>query len=140
MTFFGWKPEAQHTGVYLLTCSLTYFIALAYHAYQKSPAGYLAGAIRENEIRVEYLGNSARKLLHFKYVIASIISALAGSAERARDRTRRPGDGLLDDVGRVRLHRHPRRHRSRRRALHRLDAVFARSAPMPTRSRRTPGR
>ena len=78
VTFFGWKPEAQHTGVYLLTCSLTYFIALAYHAYQKSPAGYVAGAIRENEIRVEYLGNSAQRLLHFKYVIASVISALGG--------------------------------------------------------------
>jgi branched-chain amino acid transport system permease protein len=78
VTFFGWKPGAQRTGVYLLTCLLAYFIALAYHYYQKSPAGYLAGAIRENEIRVEYLGSSAQQLLYFKYVLASVISALGG--------------------------------------------------------------
>jgi branched-chain amino acid transport system permease protein len=78
VTFFGWEPEAQRTGVYVLTCVFAYLVALAYHYYQKSPAGYLAGAIRENEIRVEYLGSSARRLLHFKYVIAAIISALGG--------------------------------------------------------------
>jgi len=78
MTFFGWKPEAQSTGVYILTCVLAFLIAAAYHRYQKSPAGYLAGAIRENEIRVEYLGSSAQSLLHCKYVIASVISAVGG--------------------------------------------------------------
>ncbi len=78
VTFFGWEPEAQQTGVYILTCLLAYVIALAYHSYQRSPAGYLAGAIRENEIRVEYLGSSAQRLLHAKYVMASVISALGG--------------------------------------------------------------
>ena len=78
VTFFGWEPEAQHTGIYVLTCLLAYVIALAYHNYQRSPAGYLAGAIRENEIRVEYLGSSAQRLLHAKYVMASVISALGG--------------------------------------------------------------
>jgi branched-chain amino acid transport system permease protein len=78
MTFFGWKPQAQSTGVYILTCLLAYVIALAYYYYQKSPAGYLAGAIRENEIRVEYLGSSAQWLLHSKYVMASVISAVGG--------------------------------------------------------------
>lgn len=78
MTFFGWKPEAQSTGVYFVTCLLAYIIAFAYHHYQKSPAGYLAGAIRENEIRVEYLGSSAQRLLHAKYVMASVISAVGG--------------------------------------------------------------
>ncbi|MBK8210658.1 MAG: branched-chain amino acid ABC transporter permease [Rhodospirillales bacterium] len=78
MTFFGWKPAVQSTGVYVITCFLAYMIALAYHYYQKSPAGYLAGAIRENEIRVEYLGSSAQWLLHAKYVMASVISAVGG--------------------------------------------------------------
>jgi ABC-type branched-subunit amino acid transport system permease subunit len=78
MTFFGWKPDAQSTGVYVLTCVLAFVIAVAYHRYQHSPAGYLAGAIRENEIRVEYLGSSTQSLLHCKYVIASIISAIGG--------------------------------------------------------------
>lgn len=78
VVFFGWKPEAQGTGVYILTCALVYLIAIAYHRYQKSPAGYLANAVRENEIRVEYLGTSAQSLLHCKYVLASVISAIGG--------------------------------------------------------------
>ncbi len=78
MTFFGWTPETQSTAVYILTCLLVYLIALAYHYYQESPAGYLAGAIRENEIRVEYLGSSPQRLLHCKYVMASVIAAVGG--------------------------------------------------------------
>ncbi|MFO1128400.1 MAG: branched-chain amino acid ABC transporter permease [Rhodospirillales bacterium] len=78
VTFFGWAPAAQQTGVYILSCVVAYLIALLYHRYQQSPAGYLAGAIRENEIRVEYLGRSAQRLLHAKYVLASVISAVGG--------------------------------------------------------------
>lgn len=76
--FLGWTPASQQTGVYVLTCLVTFVIAALYHRYQHAPAGYLAGAIRENEIRVEYLGRSAQRLLHGKYVIASVISALGG--------------------------------------------------------------
>jgi branched-chain amino acid transport system permease protein len=78
VTFFGWRPDAQSTGVYLLTCGLVFIVAVIYHSYQKSPAGFLAGAIRENEIRVEYLGTSPQHLLHAKYLIAAVISALGG--------------------------------------------------------------
>lgn len=78
VTFFGVRPAVPGHAVYLLTCSIVWAIAVAYHFYQWSPAGYAAGAIRENEIRVEYLGVSAQGLLYGKYLAAAMISALGG--------------------------------------------------------------
>lgn len=78
VSFFGFKPEVQGQGVYLLTCLLVWLFALAYHAYQRSPAGLAAGAIRENEIRVEYLGLSAYRLLYAKYVAAAVMAGVGG--------------------------------------------------------------
>ena len=35
-------------------------------------------AIRENEIRVEYLGMSARRIVYIKYILAAVLAALGG--------------------------------------------------------------
>jgi len=40
--------------------------------------GYIGEAIRENEIRVEYLGASARRAVHVKLVIAAGLAGLGG--------------------------------------------------------------
>jgi branched-chain amino acid transport system permease protein len=78
VSFLGIKPAVQGHGVYLLTCLVVWAVAVAYYLYQHSPAGYAAGAIRENEIRVEYLGLSAQRLLYGKYVAAAVMSGLGG--------------------------------------------------------------
>jgi ABC-type branched-subunit amino acid transport system permease subunit len=46
--------------------------------YLRSGMGFAGASIRENEIRVEYLGISARRLVYVKYVLAAILASLGG--------------------------------------------------------------
>jgi branched-chain amino acid transport system permease protein len=69
---------AQRYATYALTCALAFAVALALNRYLVSTLGYLGDAIRENEIRVEYLGASVRRVLYLKYVIAAAVSGLGG--------------------------------------------------------------
>jgi len=41
--------------------------------------GHLTTAIRDNEIRVEYLGFSVRRAIHAKYLIAAALSGAGGA-------------------------------------------------------------
>jgi branched-chain amino acid transport system permease protein len=52
--------------------------ALLVHRYLGTPLGRLAPAIKDNEIRVEYMGASARRAIHVKYVIAAALAGLGG--------------------------------------------------------------
>jgi len=52
--------------------------ALLAHRYLGTPLGRLAPAIKDNEIRVEYMGASARRAIHVKYVIAAALAGLGG--------------------------------------------------------------
>jgi ABC-type branched-subunit amino acid transport system permease subunit len=47
--------------------------------YTETPFGRLAPAIRDNEIRVEYLGQSVRNAVHVKYVISAALAGLGGA-------------------------------------------------------------
>ncbi len=79
-TFLGWQPEGKQLGnaVYVLICISTILIAILLNRYFKSPMGYIGEAIRENELRLEYLGTSVRKAIHIKYIIAAGVSGLGG--------------------------------------------------------------
>lgn len=79
-TFLGWEPEgdARKQAVYLLTVVIAAATAVGFHRYLESGLGRVMEAIRENEIRVDYLGLSPRWLLFANYVFAAAISALGG--------------------------------------------------------------
>ncbi len=79
-TFLGLTPEgpALHVSTFVLTCAVAYAVAVGLHRYLASPIGHLGDCIRQNEVRVEYLGASVRDLVHLKYVIAAAISGLGG--------------------------------------------------------------
>ena len=47
--------------------------------YLGSVAGQLAGAIRDNEIRVEYLGISVTRLVHLKLTISAALAGAGGA-------------------------------------------------------------
>ncbi len=78
--FLGWAPEGERLGLtlFVVTCVLVYVVALGLHRYLGSAMGYLGEAIRENELRVEYLGASVRRLLLVKYVLAAVLAGLGG--------------------------------------------------------------
>ncbi|HEX6143709.1 MAG TPA: branched-chain amino acid ABC transporter permease [Geminicoccaceae bacterium] len=79
-TFLGYAPvgDAQIFAVYLFTILLGLFAAGAVRIYLQSTIGMLANPIRDNEIRVEYLGISVRGVIHLKVVIAGGLAGIGG--------------------------------------------------------------
>lgn len=80
-TLFGIRPAqewvryvvmAVGSGVALLATALVY-------RYIRTPQGQLAPAIKDNEIRVEYMGTSVRSTIHSLYVIAAVLSGIGGA-------------------------------------------------------------
>jgi branched-chain amino acid transport system permease protein len=49
------------------------------YRYLRTPLGQLAPAIKDNEIRVEYMGASVREAIHIKLVIAAALSGIGGA-------------------------------------------------------------
>ena len=48
-------------------------------ALSLTPVGMIADAIRENEIRVEYLGVSATRSIHILYTLAALLAGIGGA-------------------------------------------------------------
>jgi branched-chain amino acid transport system permease protein len=80
-SFFGWVPEGEEKKrvLYLLTVFAATLVALGFHRFLHSSLGRVTEAVRENEIRVEYLGLSPQSVLFFNYVAAAAVSALGGA-------------------------------------------------------------
>jgi len=79
-TFLGWAPAAGRLRValYLLTVLVGAGAVVAARRYALSTLGYLAHAIRDNEIRVEYLGASVARAIYVKYLLAAALAGLSG--------------------------------------------------------------
>lgn len=80
-SLFGWHPEVESLGtwVFVLAVIVTLAALLVMHRYFRSPMGFAGEAIRENEIRVEYLGVSPKRLIYIKYVVAAVLAAFGGA-------------------------------------------------------------
>jgi branched-chain amino acid transport system permease protein len=80
-TLFGIRPAADWVR-YCVGVSAAFAAlgaALLVHRYLNTPLGRLAPAIKDNEIRVEYMGTSARHAIHVKYVIAAVLAGVGGA-------------------------------------------------------------
>lgn len=80
-SILGWVPPPDIVRTAILgVSSLMIVLALGFiNGLLKSPRGLLLTAIRDNEIRAEYMGASARKTIHLIYVIAGVLAGLGGS-------------------------------------------------------------
>ena len=80
-TLFGVRPADAWVryAVLAVAAVAATAAALLVHRYLGTPLGKLAPAIKDNEIRVEYMGASARKVIHVKYVIAAALAGLGGA-------------------------------------------------------------
>jgi branched-chain amino acid transport system permease protein len=80
-TFLGWKPDGDsHKQVlHVVTVAVAAAIAIGFHRYMVSGLGRVIEGVRENEIRVEYLGLSPRTMLFSNYVFAAAVSSLGGA-------------------------------------------------------------
>ena len=81
ISYAGYLPkgEAVQTTLYVLTALLVVAAAYALHRYLDSVLGHLTTGIRDNEIRVEYLGYSVRRAVRIKYMIACTLAGVGGA-------------------------------------------------------------
>ncbi|PHS79673.1 MAG: branched-chain amino acid ABC transporter permease [Rhodospirillaceae bacterium] len=80
-TLFGWAPQLEGGPILpFITISLIVMIVsiMMYH-YFNSPMGMAGEAIRENEIRVEYLGISVHRVIYYKYIMAAVLASIGGA-------------------------------------------------------------
>jgi branched-chain amino acid transport system permease protein len=71
--------DAMRLAVYSVTAVTTVVAAIALHLYLASHRGRLAGAIRDNELRVEYMGASVRATVHLNYVVSAVLAGIGGA-------------------------------------------------------------
>ena len=80
-TLFGIRPGPQWVRYAVMASAaiVAFLLALIVNRYLRTPLGRLAPAIKDNEIRVEYMGASARYAVHVKYVIAAVLAGVGGA-------------------------------------------------------------
>jgi ABC-type branched-subunit amino acid transport system permease subunit len=80
-TVFGIRPDQAWVRYVVLVagCAVAFLATLLVNRYLSTPLGQLAAAIKDNEIRVEYMGASVREAIHVKYVIAAALSGIGGA-------------------------------------------------------------
>jgi branched-chain amino acid transport system permease protein len=80
-TFLGYAPHgaALNLTLYWLVLVIGACAALLVAAYLRSLGGTLAVPIRDNEIRLEFLGMSVNRLIHVKLVLAGVLGGLGGA-------------------------------------------------------------
>ncbi len=80
-TLLGFKLPDQRVGyiLYLLTAGLATVIGLLARVYFDSTRGLVTLAVRENELRVEYLGGSVRQAMAINFVLAAFCGGLGGA-------------------------------------------------------------
>jgi branched-chain amino acid transport system permease protein len=72
-------PQEMQRILYVVTAVAAWLACLFVHRYLESTMGNLTRAIRDNELRVEYLGFSAKQAVHFKFVVAGLLAGAGGA-------------------------------------------------------------
>jgi len=80
-TLLGVKPSVAilRTVQYYYTlafCALALYLT---YRFARSPLGYTMRALRDNEVRVEYMGASVRRTIFWAYVTAGALGGLGGA-------------------------------------------------------------
>ncbi len=80
-TFLGYHPEGRplQVSLYLFTAVATVIIGAVIRLYFDSERGLMSLAIKDNELRVEYLGASVRRVMSVNYVIGAALGGLGGA-------------------------------------------------------------
>ena len=80
-TFLGWRPQGtqRNLAIFWLVLVFSALAAWLVAAYFRSVAGSLTNPIRDNEIRVEFLGISVDRLIHLKLVVSGILAGIGGA-------------------------------------------------------------
>lgn len=80
-SLLGWSPgsEAASDLVLAVAVVLVFTLGILAWRYLNSLSGIAGEAVRENEIRVEYLGGSVFRVIYIKYIIAAALASVGGT-------------------------------------------------------------
>ena len=81
-TLFGVRiagTEFERYLIFAITVVTAFVAAICIHRYRGSHRGRLAEAIRDNELRVEYMGASVANTVHINYVMSAVLAGLGGA-------------------------------------------------------------
>jgi branched-chain amino acid transport system permease protein len=81
-TLFGVRlsePEANVRLLFFITAAITLGVTLALHRYIGSVMGAVTTAVRDNEVRLDYLGFSPNAAVHWNYTISAAVSGIGGA-------------------------------------------------------------
>ena len=120
-TLLGQKLPDSHSSYILFVVSvvLSTVMALLARIYFDSTRGLVTLAVRENELRVEYLGGSVRQAMTINFILAAFCGGMGGALAVLALGHIEPELQLLDHLGRVRLRRDPGRLAERGRGVRR---------------------
>jgi ABC-type branched-subunit amino acid transport system permease subunit len=65
-------------AVFVVAAGTAFLACILLDAYLRSHLGRLAPAVRDNELRVEYMGASVRNVVHLNLVVAAALAGLGG--------------------------------------------------------------
>jgi ABC-type branched-subunit amino acid transport system permease subunit len=69
----------ERSTFFVVSIFFTVLLAWLMHRYLNSHWGRLSSAIRDNELRVEYLGASVYRVVYVNYIIAAALAGLGGA-------------------------------------------------------------
>lgn len=80
-SILGFEPPAREirTVNYFLNLGFVLLGLYVAHRLARSPLGYLMRAIRDNDVRVEYMGASVRQTVYAVYVFSGVLGGLGGA-------------------------------------------------------------
>ena len=80
-TLLGQRLPDAHVGyvMYVLTIIIAGAMALLSRVYFDSTRGLLTVAVRENELRVEYLGGSVRQAMTINFILSAFAGGMGGA-------------------------------------------------------------
>jgi len=71
-------PSAKLYALYEVSAGMVFIAMVGLHQYLGSHVGRLAPAIRDNELRVEYMGYSVRYVIQVNFIIAAVLAGVGG--------------------------------------------------------------
>lgn len=75
--------DYERRAIFATTVVVAWICAMLVQRYLRSQRGRLAGAIRDNELRVEYMGASVANTIHVNYVISAVLAGVGGALAAA---------------------------------------------------------
>jgi len=77
----GVKPslDSLRLALYYFTLALAVILFYAAHRFSVSPLGYTLQAVRDNEVRVEYMGASTWRAIYSSYILAGALASVGGA-------------------------------------------------------------